>query len=166
MLPQRKRTRLKGFNYNGNGKYFITICTKDKKKILSEIVGDDHDRPALKLTKYGEIADNVIKIIPQKYGVEIDNYIIMPNHIHMIISIDNNERTIHELSLQHSLIPNIIGYMKMNISKHIHFYEPELTVWQRSYHDHIIRSEQDYLKIWTYVDSNYQKWEKDVFYTR
>ena len=166
MLPDRKRTRLKDFNYSSNGKYFVTICTQDKKKILSEIVGDDHDRPALKLTKYGEIADNVIKTIPQKYGVEIDNYIIMPNHIHMIISIDNNERTIHELSLQHSLIPNIVGYMKMNISKHIHFYEPELIVWQRSYHDHIIRSEQDYLKIWTYVESNHQKWEKDVFYTR
>ena len=78
MLPDRKRTRMKDFNYSSNGKYFVTICTQDKKKILSEIVGDDHDRPALKLTKYGEIADNVIKIIPQKYGVEIDNYIIMP----------------------------------------------------------------------------------------
>ena len=49
MLPDRKRTRLKDFNYSSNGKYFVTICTQDKKKILSEIVGDDHDRPAYRV---------------------------------------------------------------------------------------------------------------------
>ena len=164
-LPQRKPTRLKGFDYNTNGKYFVTICTHNKKKILSNIVGDVHERPALKMTKYGEIVNDVIKNIPERFGVEIDRYIIMPNHIHMIVSVDkDNGRTIRELSLQHSIISNIVGYLKMNVSKQIHLYEPELIVWQRSYHDHIIRSESDYLKIWTYVDSNHQKWEKDVFY--
>ncbi|MBQ7039089.1 MAG: hypothetical protein IJN39_00815 [Clostridia bacterium] len=73
---------------------------------------------------------------------------------------------IHESPLQRSqsVISNIIGYLKMNASKQIHLKYPEKKIWQRSFHDHIIRNEKDYLKIWEYIDTNVINWDKDCFY--
>ena len=80
-LPKRKPTRLSQYDYSQNGYYFVTICTKNKQKILCDIVGDDaHIVPK----KYGEIVQKYIDNVP-----EIKKYVIMPNHIHLIIQIDN-----------------------------------------------------------------------------
>ncbi len=88
-LPKRKPTRLKGFNYGAPGAYFITICVKDKKMLLSKIVGDDaHIVPQNYLSEIGIICDKYINNINIKYeNVTVDKYIIMPNHIHLIISL-------------------------------------------------------------------------------
>ena len=80
-LPERKKNRLENYNYSENGAYFITICVKDRKKILSDIVGDD-----------AHIVPKRIGLIVEKYiknAREIEKYIIMPDHIHMIIRINN-----------------------------------------------------------------------------
>ena len=85
----------------------------------------------------------------------------------MIIEIcnDNEERAIRESPLQYhrSVIDKIVGFLKMNVSKKIHNINNE-KIWQRSYHDHIIRGEKDYQKIWEYIDTNVIRWEKDCFY--
>ena len=89
-LPKRKHTRLKGYDYSTPGAYFITICTKDKKCLLSDvIVGDDaYIVPKNILTKCGQIADKYINNINIIYSnAKVEKYIIMPNHIHMIISL-------------------------------------------------------------------------------
>ena len=81
-FPNRKPTRLKGYNYKTNGCYFITICTEGKKCIFSEIVGEGFPLP--KLTSYGNIAEKWINKIPEKYPtVEVERFVIMPNHIHL-----------------------------------------------------------------------------------
>ena len=79
MLPDRKRTRLKNFDYSTNGKYFITICTQDKKKILSEVVGDGiYDVPHIALLQCGEIVDKYIKVMNERFeGAIVEKYIIM-----------------------------------------------------------------------------------------
>ena len=83
-LPKRKPNRLKDYDYNSAGAYFITICTQDKKCILGTVVGGDaHIAPFVRLTSYGEILEKYIRNEPQ-----ITHYVIMPNHIHMIIEID------------------------------------------------------------------------------
>ncbi len=103
-LPKRKRSRLQDFNYNSNGCYFITICAKNKQKIFGKYdVGAIHESPVYKLSekhaenrcillnKYGKIAENTIRNLPEKFdAITIDNYIIMPNHIHLLISINND----------------------------------------------------------------------------
>ena len=73
--------------------------------------------------------------------------------------------TLHESPLQYhrSIIDKMIGFLKMNVSKKIHNTYRE-NIWQRSYHDHIIRDEKDYQKIWQYIDTNVTRWEKDCFY--
>ena len=85
-LQQRKPNRLTEYDYNQNGAYFVTICTQDRKKILSEIVGDGFPVPK----PFGTIAEDYIKMIPAKYPlVFVDKYIVMPDHIHMLLRIDN-----------------------------------------------------------------------------
>ena len=80
-LKRRKPNRIPEYDYNQNGAYFVTICTHDRKKVLSDIVGDDaHIVPK----PYGTIAEKYIRNAP-----EIENYVIMPDHIHMIIRLEN-----------------------------------------------------------------------------
>ena len=79
-FPERKPVRLRNYDYSQNGAYFITICTQGRRKILSEIVGDDaHIVPRL----YGQVAEKYIRNVS-----EIDKYIIMPDHIHLLIRLD------------------------------------------------------------------------------
>ncbi len=169
ILPKRKSTRLKEYDYSAPGVYFVTICTYNRKNLLSTIVGDVHERPEAKLTRYGIIVDEIIKKIPDRFRVRIDKYVIMPNHIHLLISIpgieirDARERPLQEK--QHSIVANIVGYIKMNASKRIHYINKDVKVWQRLSHDHIIRGEKDYLKIWDYIDTNVIRWKYDCFYT-
>ncbi len=99
--------------------------------------------------------------------MSIPKYVIMPNHIHLIIEInnDNEQRAIRESPLQYhrSVIDKMVGFLKMNVSKKIHNTYSD-KIWQKSYHDHIIRGEKDYQKIWEYIDTNPLKRELDCFY--
>lgn len=159
-LPIRKPTRLKDYDYSSAGYYFITICTHNKEKILSNIVGEGFPLP--QLTQQGEITEKYILSVNEKYpGVFTDKYIIMPNHIHIIFQIKNNGR-----GNPSPTIPNVVGWLKYNITKEINKINNSVghNIFQRSFHDHIIRGEEDYLKIWEYIDTNAQKWREDCFY--
>ncbi len=119
------------------------------------------------MTGAGEFLDRVIKNLPERLGVKIEKYIIMPNHFHMIVVIEDSEalRAIRESPLQkRSVISKVMGYIKMNSSKQIREKMGNIPVWQRSFHDHVIRDEKDYLKIWEYIEHKAQKWEADCFY--
>ena len=160
-METRKKNRLKGWDYGRNGAYFITICTEGKKKLLSNIVGDGaFDVPKNVLTEYGKIVDKYINSSNNINGISIDKYVIMPNHIHMIIIVENNESgTSKAPSPTNSLIAHAISTLKRFVNKDI-----GKNIFQRSFHDHIIRNEQDYQHIWTYIDNNPLKWELDCFY--
>ena len=170
-LPKRKPTRLKNYDYSQNGYYFITICTHNKQKILCNIVGDGvYDIPQTNLTEYGKILEKYIVFMNSKYeNVTIDKYVIMPNHIHLIIKISeklNNDNILHGTSqapypTANAIIPKVISLFKRYCNREI-----GNNIFQRSFHDHIIRDENDYLKIWNYIDTNPQKWEKDCFYIK
>ncbi len=90
-LPKRKNIRLKGYDYSNEGCYFITICTENRKNLLSSVVGgDDLGAPKeIILKPYGKIAEKYILSMEQAYdAISVENYIIMPNHIHLLILID------------------------------------------------------------------------------
>ncbi len=156
-MPKRKATRLTGYDYSTPGAYFITICVKDKKHLLSEIVGDDaHIVPQNHLSKYGFICDKHINRINIKYeNVTLNKYVIMPNHIHLIVFLHGTMRA----SSPTKNIETIIRSFKTMVTKEI-----GNSIWQRSFHDHIIRGEKDYQKIWEYIDTNVLRWKKDCFY--
>ena len=88
-LPNRKPTRLKGYDYSTPGMYFLTVCTKYRKHLLGEIVGcGDFDAPQMILSEYGQILDKHIRLMNEKYShIKIDKYVIMPNHFHFILNI-------------------------------------------------------------------------------
>ena len=153
-LPVRKHNRLEEYAYDTPNAYFITICTKDRRNILCDIVGDDaHIVPK----KYGEIVQKYIDNVP-----EIKKYVIMPNHIHLIIQIDNGTMWASSPTKQpqSNKVSNIVRSIKTLTTKEI-----GKPIFQRSFHDHIIRGENDYLKIWNYIDTNPSKWKDDCFYT-
>ena len=167
-LPKRKNPRLKDYDYSSPGAYFITICTHNKVCTLSRVVGAIQESPEIKLTKYGKIADTVINEISCRYGVAVDSYVIMPNHIHLILVISDEDQkwAIRESPLQgRSIISKVVGYVKMNSSKEIHKIVGDSPIWQRSFYDHIIRDRQDYDKIAKYVQDNPFKWQDDCFYS-
>ena len=161
----RKLLRLQEYDYNTQGAYFITICTHNRQKTLSQIVGAIHESPTSTLTTCGKIVDAVIKNIPQHIGVTVDRYVIMPNHVHLMLLIEDEPRAIHESPLQRrSAISNAVGYLKMNASKMIHKRFGDGPVWQRGYYDHVIRNERDYMEIAKYIDENPLRWHLDCYY--
>lgn len=152
--------RLPNYDYSSGGCYFVTFCTRNRKMLLSTIVGrDDLGAPQIILHPAGEYLDGYIGSIPKAYpNVTVDKYVIMPNHVHMIL-------TIQELygapgsSRPTQLIPRIISVLKRFTNR-----DMGENLWQSTYHDHIIRSEEDYLKIWNYIDTNAVKWSEDCYY--
>ena len=143
--PQRKRNRLKDYDYGQAGAYFITICVKERQKLLGDIVGADaHIGPHIELSEWGQIADAFIRNM-----VGVDKYCVMPNHIHLLLRSDGAGPP----------IPQGVQSFKILVSKACGF-----SIFQRSYHDHIIRGERDYQEIWRYIEENPRKWQLDRFF--
>ena len=176
--PKRKDLRLKQYNYSTNGAYFITVCTKDRKNILSHVavgVGafDDpkkgaHDVPCktdkqnfagnmqTRLTHLGKIIEKNLLSSEKISGVKIDRYVIMPDHIHAIIFIDSDEYisgSSRAPTPTNEMIPHIISTFKRFCAKEI-----GENIFQRGYFDHIIRNREDYEKHIKYIYENPVKW--------
>jgi len=169
-LPVRKSNRLENYDYSSVGYYFITICIKDQPleedahpdvpfAELGRIKGDANpDTSLVELTETGKMVQQHIESIPSVYGnVTLDKYVIMPNHIHMIVIVKDGTYG-HTVSVE-PVLPKVINAFKSLTSRQ--FGE---SMWQRSYHDHIIRNEADYQRIWQYIDENPLKWNKDRYY--
>lgn len=166
-LPNRKLTRLKDYDYSTPGVYFITICTKDKKPIFCKIsIGNALNKSQVNLSLIGKIVNREILQIESHYdNVKIDKFIIMPNHIHMIVVI--TERMNPFPTSKKYDIPNIIGKFKAAVTRNVgKAFMPSAisSLWQTSFYDHIIRDEWDYRKIWEYIDENPIRWTCDRFY--
>ena len=138
-LPVRLRNRLEKFDYSQNGAYFITICTKDREKFLSEISPED---ARVTLLPYGKIVESYLLNAP-----EIMKYVIMPDHIHLIILLDGQQIPYGKQ------VAKIIRSIKTLTTKTI-----GISIFQRSYYDHIIRNRQDFEHVWQYIDHNPHKW--------
>lgn len=172
-LAIRKRIRLKEYNYSDNGYYFVTICSMDGKNIFGEYnnvgAGLASARPPIKLTKIGQIIDRQWNDMPnQSDNIGLDQYVIMPNHIHGILIIDKREDamswadarpapTLSDIicSFKSKCTVEYINYIKqnkLNISGQI---------WQRSFYDHIIRNEKSLEEIREYIISNPAAWAED-----
>ena len=163
-LPNRKTNRLKQYNYSSTGAYFITICVQDKRCLLSTIgEADALHGPAVNLTEYGHLVLQNIEHTNASYSnAHVDHYVIMPNHVHLLISIANNEQGgPPRSSTPTSAIPRMIAAFKKFTNKAC-----GCSLWQRSYHDHVIRNDEDYRQHWQYIDENPLEWTlgKDDYY--
>ena len=140
-LPERKKNRLSGYNYSQNGAYFVTFCTKDRRAVLSDIVGDD----ALIVPKpYGLVLEKHIRNVP-----EIEKYVIMPDHVHLLIRLDHGPMWASAPTDNPNRVASIVRSIKALTTK-----ELGEAIFQRSYYDHVIRNEQDYYETWQYIENN------------
>ncbi len=177
--PERKNPRLRGWDYGAGGTYFVTFCTSAHRPVLSSIRrGDPCGRPPLVLTPLGECVTEAIALT----GVRVEHQVIMPNHVHLLLTLeraatraaptgagtradarvsptDRGTQAATELG-------RLVGTVK---SRSVHLAAGRGLeagrLWQRGYYDHIVRSENDFLRIWTYIDNNPLRWELDRYYT-
>ena len=121
----------------------------------------------MQLSNLGKIVDREILNIESHYeNIQVDKYVIMPNHIHMIIIILEMEGINPFPTIKYD-IPNVVGKFKAGVSRIVgnaFMHSVKKSIWQSSCNDHIIRGEKDYKKIWEYIDTNVIRWEKDCFY--
>jgi len=159
-LPKRKNSRLCDYDYSLNGAYFITICTKERKKILSKItVGTPlpgcPQEVRSTLMWHGKVAEAYIRQMDAFYGhLSVVKYVIMPDHIHFLLLIQGDpgmgDPTTQERT---SKIAQFVGTFKRFCNK---VYGEN--IWQSRYYDHVIRNQQDYDEIWKYIENNPVKW--------
>ncbi|MBR2011131.1 MAG: transposase [Clostridia bacterium] len=108
----------------------------------------------------------VIGELQNKFPLTVDQYVIMPNHIHLIVTVKDCDeiRAIRESPLQkRSIISRVVGYLKMNATKQIHSFMSG-AIFQRSFYDHVIRNEHEYAEISKYIAKNPQTWREDSLY--
>ncbi len=146
-FPVRKNPRLKQYDYTSYNYYFATICTHEKKCLFGN---------PTKLSPMGKIAADCLRNVPVHFqGVWIDKWVVMPNHVHAIVMLPGNGVN----------LSTVIGQYKSAVTKAIRKFDPGISVWQASFHDHVIRDQADYERIWLYIEANPARWRDDCFYT-
>ena len=179
-LKKRKTPRYQGFNYNCVGVYFLTICTQNRRCILSRIVGTGVlDCPQTELTKYGKIAEKYIRQLNEFYHhLSVEKYVIMPNHIHLLLWVKENNTTDNGQSgtpvtdgQSGTPVPTNIDRANSACSQFVSTFkrfcnkEYGENIWQARFHDHIIRNRDDYEEHVKYIYENPLRWYYDELYT-
>ena len=128
-LPKRKNIRLKDYDYSQNGVYFITLCADSRKHLFGEIVGaalaPPEDVPKIILTEYGKKAKTHIEFLHEHYSeISVDKYVVMPNHIHMVIVINKGAAS----DAPTITLGNLVRGFKAGVSRECSF-----SLWQRGY---------------------------------
>ncbi|MFA6079978.1 MAG: transposase [Candidatus Gracilibacteria bacterium] len=178
MSGTRQSIRLPKYDYSQNGAYFVTMCTMNRESLFGEIrrggisstLGTKYRAPILDPTEFGKIAEQCWHEIPNHYpNVELDAFIVMPNHIHGIICIVGAEYFLPDLPNQtngfqyvisRSLSAIIRGY-KIGVTKGCRAIMPGIDIWQRNFYEYVVRDEEDLNRIREYIIYNPTNWRED-----
>jgi REP element-mobilizing transposase RayT len=170
-LLGRKQLRLKGYDYSQAGYYFITACTHNRESLFGQVVGADSISARLEmiLNDAGMMVQKIYCNLQNQFeNVKLHQYVIMPNHFHGIIQIQNSRADIESAPTS---IPTIIQTFKRYTTiEYIHGVKNNIYlqfnnyIWQRGYHEYIIRNEQDMMKIKEYIINNPAKWQQDKYF--
>jgi len=164
----RRSIRLPHYDYASNGFYFVTICAYQKQCLFGEV-----ENGTMILNDCGQIvADEWQRSSQIRHEMELDLWVVMPNHFHGIVIIDRRDReTVITQKRDRYSIPfqkprslsSLVSGFKSSVSRRINQYRrtPEHPVWQRNYHEHIIRNQRSLQQIREYVQNNPQLWDKD-----
>lgn len=192
-MKNRKRNRKQGFDYSCDNLYFVTICVQNRICCLGSVIFDvvvetgrklsvrnsdeihsNELHKRMELNNFGKIVYDRIMWLEEQYEyVILHSFVVMPNHVHIIVEIDRlilqqNESDSSEPSegIKIKSLSSLIGAFKTTSSKMIHQEGFLDFAWQRSFHDHIIRNEKSYLNICNYIVSNPEKWAVDTFFKK
>ena len=169
----RRSTRLRGYDYRREGAYFVTICTYQRLHLFGHIAGD-----TMHLNQCGQIVrDEWLRTESVRPNVALDAFVVMPNHLHGIIVILETLTGVGASRwdaqpdddwLQAHSLGAIVGQFKAQVTKQIRRLPgagDDYPVWQRNYHDHIIRNAPDLQRLRTYVATNPARWPSDSLNT-
>ena len=163
----RRSIRIPGYDYSQNGCYYVTICVQNREWMFGDVMDGK-----MKLNEYGKIvAENWTEIRYHFDHIELDKYIIMPNHMHSVIIINDENRKgeitspLQEIK-NYPTLGQIIAYFKYQSSKHINQLRnsPGSKLWQRNYYEHVIRDDKDLYRIRQYIINNPLSWAGDTYY--
>ena len=141
---RRKTNRMQTYDYASNGIYFLTLCARDRLCLFA-------NSQTMAISEIGKIVKDALCQIDIIYtGVHIEKYVIMPNHVHILISLHCSNATVSTIVSQYK------RYVTLRAGE---------SVWQKSFYDHVVRSEADYQHIWEYMENNPAKWIEDRYYT-
>lgn len=162
-FDHRRSIRLKNFDYTQPGAYFVTIVTHDRKCLFGDIEND-----CITHTLAGQCVLAIIGALPEHFSIQINNMVVMPNHVHILLTMLNKESDtpksqtdLRKGSPAHS-VSAIVQNLKANSSRHIHrIVNNQDSVWQRNYYEHIVRNQDDFDRIYTYIENNPLTWQKD-----
>ena len=164
-LPKRKHPRLNNYDYSFAGAYFITICTQNRRCVLSCIVGRGlapAETNAIEYTSFGKIAEKQLFLLEERYPyLEVDQYVIMPNHIHAIM-ISHGETA---GASPRPTITDIVCAYKSLATRECKKNGFDGQLFQTSFYEHIIRGREDYEEIVKYIYENPIRWYYDELYT-
>jgi len=146
-------SRLRRHDYSSNGMYFVTICTKKREYFFGELPEQ--------LSEMGEIAANYWAEIPKHFPfVELDKFVIMPDHIHGILLFNQTpkaEWSINKFGTQSRNLGSVIRAFKSSLKRYANIHGIPFE-WQPRYHDRVIRNEKEFHAIRKYIENNPEKW--------
>ena len=167
-VHHRKSIRLKDYDYSKNGMYFITICTQNRRCVLSEAVGSGLvSALQIKLSYIGNLIKKALLDLENEFNnnIKIYNYVIMPNHIHAIIEIKRADTrpapTISDIICSFKSRTTLYILKEIKLGKIKPFNK---RFWQRNYYEHVIRNEKELYKIIEYIENNPYNWKDDPNY--
>lgn len=172
----RSSLRLKGYDYSQPGAYFVTMCTQSRECLFGEIANDE-----VMLNEYGKVVEEEwLKTPRMRTRVELDEFVVMPNHLHAIMMIQEGAATMSMVVGAHSMptvgahssaplrrmpqsLGSLIAGFKSAVTKRINILRmsPGVPVWQRNYYEHIVRDEDDMNRIREYIVNNPVRWADD-----
>ena len=188
-MDERKTPRLERYDYSLGGYYFVTVCTQNRACLFWETgragLGP---APTPLLNEFGRlVAETWVDLPSHIAGVELDKFVVMPNHVHGIIRLTGTDpgqipsaapapfvgagpRPAHPTDAAHSPVSltEVVRQFKSFSARRVNAVRgtPGIPLWQRSFYDHIIRNEADYLRIWNYIDVNPARWREDEYYIK
>jgi putative transposase len=155
--------RLKDWDYRSSGSYFVTICTKNMLSCFGDIVSGK-----MELNELGSFADDYLKgINDHKDNVRLINHIIMPNHVHVLLIMNNitKEKQYNRFGpLISDSLSSLINHFKGRVTKFANQNQLHWIGWQERFHDHVIRDQSGFDRINQYISSNPSLWQTDRYF--
>ena len=162
-FPKRKHPRLKYYDYSQNGSYFITVCTKNNECILGCVKTSKRNLfpPYIELSSLGKVAKKYICNINNVYEyISVDKYVIMPNHIHLLITIEHPyEPAVAEEQKKYTTVQTIVRSFKKMVAREI-----SDSIWQESFYETILKNDESYYDVYEYIEKNPINWIADKYY--
>jgi putative transposase len=163
--PERKVTRLSDFDYGQTAAYFVTICTQEGRMLFGEVVVDE-----VRLSLLGQLVHQAWLAIPQHYSmVTVDEYVVMPNHLHGILFLlreNTTDMASHVPTrrfgaLRAATLSSIVGNFKSGVSREAHRLGLNGPIWQSRFYEDVIREDEDLCQVRRYIQENPLKWALD-----